>query len=42
MLSNEIAKLNKVNDEHERRHAKMTQDHLDVLNAQNVRHAAKV
>jgi len=42
MLSNEIAKLNKVNDEHERRHAKMTQDHLDTLNAQNIKHAAKV
>jgi cell division septum initiation protein DivIVA len=42
MLSNEIAKLNKVNDEHERRHAKQTQDHLDTLNEQNFKHAAKV
>ena len=42
MLSNQIAKLNKVNDEHERRHAKMAQNHLNVRNAQNVKHAAKV
>jgi len=32
MLISEVAKLNEINDEHDRRHAKDTQEHLDALN----------